>query len=140
VGGCPQCHPVLCGLPGQQLEVCVGTIVSTDGAAGVAAQSVGLAAGVAAQTAASASTSALAAASSAAASLDALAAAAAISAGTHSRSSAAASSASCRCRTLEATECRECPADMARCWGAAVATWGGSSISELLLVCMEGEG
>jgi hypothetical protein len=42
VGGCPLCHPVLCGLPGEQLEVCVGTIVSTDGAASVAAQSVGL--------------------------------------------------------------------------------------------------
>jgi hypothetical protein len=88
VRSCPlRRSPSRC-LPLQQLEVHVGAVISSDGAAVERAAF-----------AAAASTSALAAAS-----LDALAAAAAAFAAARSRFSAAARSASCRRRVLEATE------------------------------------
>jgi len=40
--GCPPRSPLSCCNPGQQLEVCVGAVVSADGAGGFAAQSLGL--------------------------------------------------------------------------------------------------
>jgi len=40
--GCPPRRSLSCCIPGQQLEVCVGAVVSVDGAGGFAAQSLGL--------------------------------------------------------------------------------------------------
>jgi hypothetical protein len=105
----PHCLPC-------QLELVVSVVIGRNRAAGATGvQSLELcAAARAASAAAAASTSALAATSFSIASLAALATVAAVSATARSRSSAAATSASCRCCTLEATERRDCPSDMAR--------------------------